>query len=75
MGPMGLHGLGGRVLTPWPCLQMAYQAWVTNAQTVLRRRRQEQAQLPVGESGPEGGGEGNTGLSVADHHPYAQEAA
>ncbi|XP_066205386.1 piezo-type mechanosensitive ion channel component 1 isoform X1 [Saccopteryx leptura] len=28
--------------------QMAYQAWVTNAQTVLRRRRQEQAQLPVG---------------------------
>ncbi|XP_019510042.1 PREDICTED: piezo-type mechanosensitive ion channel component 1 isoform X1 [Hipposideros armiger] len=24
--------------------QMAYQAWVTNAQTVLRRRRQEQAQ-------------------------------
>ncbi|ELK00499.1 Protein FAM38A [Pteropus alecto] len=33
--------------------QMAYQAWVTNAQTVLRRQRQEQAQeqtqqLPVG---------------------------
>ncbi|XP_017369387.1 piezo-type mechanosensitive ion channel component 1 isoform X5 [Cebus imitator] len=28
--------------------QMAYQAWVTNAQTVLRRRRQEQAgQLPT----------------------------
>ncbi|XP_045438552.1 piezo-type mechanosensitive ion channel component 1 isoform X2 [Pipistrellus kuhlii] len=42
--------------------QMAYQAWVTNAQTVLRRRRQEQeqeqaqeqAQLPVGGNpGPE----------------------
>ncbi|XP_059523049.1 piezo-type mechanosensitive ion channel component 1 isoform X2 [Myotis daubentonii] len=34
--------------------QMAYQAWVTNAQTVLRRRRQEQAQLPVGGGpGPE----------------------
>uniref|UniRef100_A0A2K5DXX7 Piezo type mechanosensitive ion channel component 1 (Er blood group) n=1 Tax=Aotus nancymaae TaxID=37293 RepID=A0A2K5DXX7_AOTNA len=32
--------------------QMAYQAWVTNAQTVLRRRRQEQAkQLPTGELG------------------------
>ncbi|XP_053410849.1 piezo-type mechanosensitive ion channel component 1 isoform X1 [Nycticebus coucang] len=29
--------------------QMAYQAWVTNAQTVLRRRRQDQAgQLPTG---------------------------
>ncbi|XP_064129728.1 piezo-type mechanosensitive ion channel component 1 isoform X4 [Loxodonta africana] len=31
--------------------QMAYQAWVTNAQTVLRRRRQERAQerqAPVG---------------------------
>lgn len=44
-------GLGSRVLTQGPVLQMAYQAWVTNAQTVLRRRRQEQAQLPVGESG------------------------
>ncbi|KAK1330354.1 hypothetical protein QTO34_010543 [Cnephaeus nilssonii] len=34
--------------------QMAYQAWVTNAQTVLRRRRQEQAQRPVGGGpGPE----------------------
>ncbi|XP_016053163.1 PREDICTED: piezo-type mechanosensitive ion channel component 1 [Miniopterus natalensis] len=34
--------------------QMAYQAWVTNAQTVLRRRRQEQAQLRVGGGqGPE----------------------
>nr|XP_019598222.1 PREDICTED: piezo-type mechanosensitive ion channel component 1 isoform X1 [Rhinolophus sinicus] len=37
--------------------QMAYQAWVTNAQSVLRRRRQEQVreqaqQLPVG-GGPE----------------------
>ena len=31
---------------------MAYQAWVTNAQTVLRQQRQEQAgQLPTGESG------------------------
>ncbi|KAF6078985.1 piezo type mechanosensitive ion channel component 1 [Phyllostomus discolor] len=30
--------------------QMAYQAWVTNAQTVLRRRRQEQAQLAEGGS-------------------------
>ncbi|XP_020949311.1 piezo-type mechanosensitive ion channel component 1 isoform X6 [Sus scrofa] len=29
--------------------QMAYQAWVTNAQTVLRQQRQEQAgQLPTG---------------------------
>lgn len=44
-------GPGKRVLTRGPVLQMAYQAWVTNAQTVLRRRRQEQAQLPVGESG------------------------
>ncbi|XP_053522537.1 piezo-type mechanosensitive ion channel component 1 isoform X1 [Artibeus jamaicensis] len=34
--------------------QMAYQAWVTNAQMVLRRRRQEQAQLPGGGGlGPE----------------------
>lgn len=37
--------------------QMAYQAWVTNAQTVLRRQQQEQArqeqagQLPTGELG------------------------
>ncbi|KAM8775190.1 piezo-type mechanosensitive ion channel component 1 [Rhynchonycteris naso] len=34
--------------------QMAYQAWVTNAQTVLRRRQQEQAQqLSVGGPGLE----------------------
>lgn len=36
---------------------MAYQAWVTNAQTVLRRQQQERAQqeqagqLPTGELG------------------------
>ncbi|XP_006888832.1 PREDICTED: piezo-type mechanosensitive ion channel component 1 [Elephantulus edwardii] len=35
--------------------QMAYQAWVTNAQTVLRRRRQEQAQMQAGQA-LEGGG-------------------
>ena len=31
---------------------MAYQAWVTNAQTVLRQQRQQSAeQLRTGESG------------------------
>lgn len=41
---------------------MAYQAWVTNAQTVLRQQREEQArqdqtgQLPTGESGCMWGG-------------------
>lgn len=58
---------------------MAYQAWVTNAQSVLRRRRQEQVreqaqQLPVGESGwvqvrvrVRGGGA--AGMPGADQHP------
>lgn len=40
------------MLTRGPGLQMAYQAWVTNAQTVLHQQRQEQAgPLPTGESG------------------------
>ncbi|XP_062033250.1 piezo-type mechanosensitive ion channel component 1 isoform X2 [Lepus europaeus] len=35
--------------SPQSAFQMAYQAWVTNAQTVLRQRRQEQAeQLSLG---------------------------
>lgn len=50
-GEPSATGPGKQVLTRGPVLQMAYQAWVTNAQTVLRRRRQEQAQRPVGESG------------------------
>lgn len=55
--PPGSHGLEGRVLTQGAGPQMAYQAWVTNAQTVLRRQQQEQArqeqagQLPTGELG------------------------
>uniref|UniRef100_G1QIK9 Piezo type mechanosensitive ion channel component 1 (Er blood group) n=1 Tax=Nomascus leucogenys TaxID=61853 RepID=G1QIK9_NOMLE len=38
--------------------QMAYQAWVTNAQTVLRRRQQEQEQARQEQAGqlPTGGG-------------------
>ncbi|KAM9192088.1 piezo-type mechanosensitive ion channel component 1 isoform 2-T2 [Dugong dugon] len=38
--------------------QMAYQAWVTNAQTVLQRRRQEQPRQERAEAGqePMGGG-------------------
>ncbi|KAM6223829.1 piezo-type mechanosensitive ion channel component 1 [Rhynchocyon petersi] len=35
--------------------QMAYQAWVTNAQTVLRRRRQEQAEMQAGQAPVVGG--------------------
>lgn len=59
---------------------MAYQAWVTNAQMVLRRRRQEQVQeqtqqLPVGESGRVRMEGGDTGQQGTDQHPYAQEAA
>ncbi|KAF6288772.1 piezo type mechanosensitive ion channel component 1 [Rhinolophus ferrumequinum] len=43
--------------SPQSAFQMAYQAWVTNAQSVLKQRRQEQVreqaqQLPVG-GGPE----------------------
>ncbi|KAB0404687.1 hypothetical protein E2I00_019645, partial [Balaenoptera physalus] len=42
---------GGRVLSQGPGLQMAYQAWVTNAQTVLHQQRRERAeQLPTGRS-------------------------
>lgn len=56
---------------------MAYQAWVTNAQSVLRQRRQEQVreqaqQQSVGESGQvrvrvRGGGA--AGMPGADQHP------
>lgn len=58
---------------------MAYQAWVTNAQTVLRQQRQERqgqtGQLPTGASGHVRGGGGARGAARADRHPCAQEAA
>ncbi|XP_044111495.1 piezo-type mechanosensitive ion channel component 1 isoform X3 [Neovison vison] len=38
--------------------QMAYQAWVTNAQTVLRRRREEQARRDGPGRPPTGDGQG-----------------
>ncbi|XP_046539730.1 piezo-type mechanosensitive ion channel component 1 isoform X1 [Equus quagga] len=38
--------------------QMAYQAWVTNAQTVLRRQQQERAQQEQAGQLPTGGGPG-----------------
>lgn len=60
---------------------MAYQAWVTNAQTVLRQQQQEQerqeqtGQLPTGASGRVQGGGGARRAARADHHPCAQEVA
>ncbi|XP_058135566.1 LOW QUALITY PROTEIN: piezo-type mechanosensitive ion channel component 1 [Dasypus novemcinctus] len=60
--------------------QMAYQAWVTNAQTVLRQRRQEQAQsqervgLPPTGGGPDAEAEPEEGPepAVAGHGPVMQ---
>lgn len=59
---------------PGGALQMAYQAWMTNAQTVLRQQQEERAgQSPAGESCPCGLGVG-VGLPSADQHLCAQEA-
>ena len=59
---MGCAVQGGGALTQGPGPQMAYQAWVTNAQTVLRQQRQERqgqtGQLPTGASGHVRGGGG-----------------
>ncbi|XP_058384443.1 piezo-type mechanosensitive ion channel component 1 isoform X4 [Diceros bicornis minor] len=46
--------------------QMAYQAWVTNAQTVLRRQREERAQQEQGGQLPLGGGPGQEAEPVED---------
>lgn len=41
---MGISARDARILTKKSDWQMAYQAWVTNAQTVLRQRRERARQ-------------------------------
>lgn len=46
---MDISARDARVLTKESGWQMAYQAWVTNAQTVLRQRREQARQEQAGQ--------------------------
>lgn len=46
---MDISARDARVLTKKSGWQMAYQAWVTNAQTVLRQRREQARQEQAGQ--------------------------